>query len=228
METSQKPAEKELPIYCVETEKKELAVTFDAAWGCEDLDEILSILKKHKVKATFFMTGEWVEKYPEAVKKMREAGHDLGNHGDGHKHMNSLSMEQCQQEIQGAHEKVKELTGYEMTLFRPPYGEYNNTVIQAAELCGYYSIQWSIDSLDWKDYGVETMIRTVCEHKSLENGGIILLHNGAKYTKDALDKILTNLETQGYQFVPVSELIYKENYTIDHAGKQKYSVTPNQ
>ena len=118
------------------------------------------------------------------------------------------------------HERVKELTGVEMQLFRPPYGDYDDEVVRTAQECGYYPIQWSVDSLDWKDYGVQSIIDTVLNHKDLKNGAIILCHNGAKYTAQALEQLLTGLEEQGYQIVPVSELIYKEDYHMDVTGRQ--------
>ena len=166
------------------------------------------------------MTGGWVEKYPEDVKRILEAGHDLGNHSENHRQMSQLSEEECRKEIMTVHERVKKLTGYEMNLFRPPYGDYNNTVIKAAYACGYYPIQWSVDSLDWKDYGVEDIITRVTENKDLGNGAIILCHNGAKYTADALDELLTKLKEKGCELVPVSQLIYKENYHMDASGRQ--------
>ena len=139
--------ERELPVYCVETTENVVAISFDAAWGNEDTDKILSVLQKNNVKATFFMTGGWVEKYPEDVKKICEAGHDLGNHGENHKNMSQLSEKECEEELLKVHNKVKELTGCEMNLFRPPYGDYDNDVICKATECGYYTIQWSIDTL---------------------------------------------------------------------------------
>lgn len=211
---------RKLPIYSVDTQDKLAALTFNCAWNIDDLDSILGTLKKNKIKASFFMTGEWVEKYPDAVKKIAKAGHDLASHGDGHKHMNSLSAEECKKEIYEVHKKVFELTGTEMDLFRPPYGEYNDTVIAAAEEMEYYPIQWSVDSLDWKNYGVEQMTNQVVNHKALENGAIILMHNGTQYTALALQGIIDGMENKGFEFVPVSELIVRENYTIDHAGKQ--------
>ena len=211
---------RELPIYSVETDKPEISISFDAAWGNEDTQRILDILAKHQVKATFFMTGGWVEKYPEDVKKILKAGHDLGNHSENHRQMSQLSEEECRKEIMTVHERVKKLTGYETKLFRPPYGDYNNTVIKAAYACGYYPIQWSVDSLDWKDYGVEDIITRVTENKDLGNGAIILCHNGAKYTADSLDELLTKLKEKGYELVPISQLIYKENYHMDASGRQ--------
>ncbi len=211
---------RELPIYSVETDKKVVAISFDAAWGNEDTEEILAILKKNNVKATFFMTGGWVEKYPEDVKKIYEAGHDLGNHSENHKNMSQLTQNDCQTELLKVHNKVKELTGVEMNLFRPPYGDYDNDVICMASECGYYTIQWSIDSLDWKNYGVDDIINRVCNHKALAPGAIILCHNGATYTADALDALIKGILEQGYEFVPISDIIYKENYYMKADGTQ--------
>jgi len=211
---------RELPIYCVQTDEKKVALSFDAAWGNEDTKQILDILKKHNVHVTFFMTGGWVEKYPDDVKAIYEAGHDLGNHSESHKNMSQLSNEEKTQELMTVHNKVKELTGVEMELFRPPYGDYDDAVILNATENGYYTIQWDVDSLDWKDYGVDSIIDTVVNHKNLGNGSIILCHNGAKYTKDALEAMITGLKGKGYEIVPVSELIYREDYHMDVTGRQ--------
>ena len=211
---------KELPIYCVETEEKKVALSFDAAWGNTDTQKILDILKEHNIHVTFFMTGGWVESYPEDVKKIQEAGHDLGNHSENHKNMSQLDKTECENELMQVHTKVKELTGVDMELFRPPYGDYDDEVINNASNCGYYTIQWDVDSLDWKDYGVDSIIKTVCEHKNLQNGSIILMHNGAKYTAEALPKVIEGLKEKGYEIVPISELIYRENYHLDVTGRQ--------
>ena len=211
---------RELPIYCVDRKDKVVALTFDAAWGNEDTQQILDILEKHNVKVTFFATGGWVETYPDDVKRIIEAGHAFGNHSENHKFMTKLSDEQKKQELMQVHDKVKALTGYEMCLFRPPYGDYNDAVVKAAESLGYYTIQWSVDSLDWKDYGVDSIIKTVTQHRNLDNGAIILMHNGAKYTADALDSVITSLKEQGYSFVTVAQLIHIGRYHMDHTGKQ--------
>ena len=218
--TSTSISNKELPIYSVDVKERKVALSFDAAWGNEDTEKILSILSKHDVKVTFFMTGGWVEKYPEDVKAIYEAGHDLANHSENHKHMSKLGFDQCVDEVMKVHTKVEELTGENMCLFRPPYGDYNDNLIKAVESCGYYTIQWSVDSLDWKDYGASNIVKTVLNHKNLQNGAIILMHNGAKYTKDALEEVIVGLKEMGYEIVPISELIYTDDYTIDHTGKQ--------
>lgn len=212
---------RQLPIYCVQTDQKKVALTFDAAWGNEDTGKILDILSRHNVHVTFFMTGGWVDSYPEDVKAILAAGHDLGNHSENHKNMSQISNDEKRQEIVSVHRKVKELTGYDMFLFRPPYGDYDNDVIRTAAECGYYSIQWDVDSLDWKDYGADSIISTVCNHKHLGCGSIILCHNGAKFTAEALDTLITNLKGQGYEIVPVSELIYRDGYHMNAEGRQQ-------
>lgn len=211
---------KKLPIYCVDTDKPQISLSFDAAWGNEDTQKILDILAKHDVKVTFFMTGGWIESFPDDVKKIAAAGHDLGNHSENHKQMSQLSKEECKEELLGPHNKVKELTGVEMMLFRPPYGDYNNTLIEAANEIGYHVIQWDVDSLDWKDYGAESIIDKVVNHKHLGNGTIILCHNGAKYTAEALDALITGLKDKGYELVPISQLIHTGKYHMDHEGRQ--------
>ena len=211
---------KELPIYCVETAEPKVALTFDAAWGNEDTAKILEILKKHDVHVTFFMTGGWVESYPDDVRAILAAGHDLGNHSENHKNMSRLSDDVKKDELMKVHEKVRDLPGYEMFLFRPPYGDYDNAVVNVAKDCGYFAIQWDVDSLDWKDYGVDSIIKTVTEHKHLGNGSIILCHNGAKFTAQALDTLITKLKDKGYTIVPVSELIYRDQYHLNHEGRQ--------
>lgn len=211
---------RELPIYCVETEEKKVALSFDAGWGNEDTAQLLEILKNHNLHVTFFMTGEWVTNYPDDVKAILEAGHDLGNHSENHKNMSQIPDEDKKEELMKVHDKVKELTGYEMCLFRPPYGDYDNAVIDVAKDCRYYTVQWDVDSLDWQNKGVDSVITTVTEHKNLGNGSIILCHNGAEYTAQALDTLITSLQDMGYEIVPVSELIYKDNFHMDFAGRQ--------
>ena len=211
---------RELPIYCVQTDQKKIALTFDAAWGNEDTADLLSILARNQIHATFFLTGSWVDAYPDDVKAIAAAGHDIGNHSQTHPEMSTLSKEQIRDELMQVHKNVKELTGQNMCFFRPPYGDYNNALIEQAKNCGYYTIQWDVDSLDWKNYGVEPIVNTVLNHKSLRNGSIILMHNGAKYTAQALPKVIEGLQEKGFQIVPISKLIYKDNYHMEPDGSQ--------
>lgn len=212
--------QRKIPIYCVETTEPRIAISFDVATGTEDLQQLLDILERHQVHATFFMVGSWIRKWPDEVRKIYEAGHELANHADHHVDMAAISVEEGIKEIQGAQKEIYNLTGCTTDLFRPPYGSYNNGVIEAAEQCGYETVQWSVDSLDWKEYGAEDMLRRVLEHEKLKPGAILLFHNNTKYTAQALDGILTGLEAKGYTIGTVSELILKENYTIDSEGCQ--------
>jgi polysaccharide deacetylase family sporulation protein PdaB len=213
-------SKRKLPIYSVETEEKKVAISFDAAWGADDTDKLLDILDEYEVKATFFLCGYWVDKYPDEVKKIYGKGHELGNHSKTHAHGAQLSLSQNIEEIMGAHNKVKDLLGIDMKVYRPPYGEYNNTVIQAAEDSGYYPIQWDVDSHDWMNKGVDYEINRVLNNKNLRSGSILLFHNDAKDTPVALPVILKGLKEKGYSIGPVSDLIYKDNYRLDNTGRQ--------
>jgi len=213
-------AEKKMPIYSVQTDDKVVAITFDAAWGADDTDVLIEILDEYDARATFFICGYWFEKHADAVKKFHDAGHDIANHGDTHAHVASLSLEKNKAEILGAHKKARTLLGIDMDLYRPPYGEYNNDVITAAEQVGYFTIQWDVDSLDWKKLGADHMTSTVLNHKNLQKGSILLFHNDIPETPIALRRILADLKNQGYRFVPVSELIMRDGYKLDHTGRQ--------
>ncbi len=209
-----------LPIYSVFKQEKQVALTFDCAWGAEDMPAILETLKANNVKATFFMVGDWMRKYPDTVKAIAADGHDLGNHSDTHPHVAKLSKEQIKKDIHLAHNTIKDLTGQDAKYYRPPYGEYNNTVIEAANECAYQTIQWDVDSLDWKEYGRQELIDKVLLHKNLSPGSIVLLHNATKYTAGALDEVIKGLQQKGYTIVPISQLVYPDNYTLDHTGRQ--------
>lgn len=210
---------KEIPIYCVDTAEKKIAISFDAAWGADYTEDLLAILKKYNVKTTFFLVGFWVDKYPEMVARIDEEGHEIGNHSSKHPQMSKLSKEQMREELVNTSEKIEAITKKKVTLFRPPFGDYNNRLIETSRELGLQVIQWDVDSLDYKDYGANAIVTTVLSR--VKNGSIVLFHNNATYTKDALPIIIENLQKEGYEIVPISELIYKENYYIDHTGKQK-------
>ncbi len=211
--------DKLLPIYCVDRGKEKVcALTFDAAWDDNDTDVLINILQKYNAPATFFMVGSWVEKYPESVKKFHNAGHEIMNHSDTHPHINQLSDDKIKEEMAKCSDKIEKLTGKRPTLFRGPYGEYNNSVINAAKEQNMFVLQWNIDSLDWKNLSADEIVLRVTSR--ISPGSVMLFHNGAKNTPEALPKILEKLQADGYKFVKASDLIYKENFTIDHAGKQ--------
>ena len=161
-----------------------------------------------------------MDNYGDDVKRIARAGHDIGNHSQNHKQMSRISKEECMKEITQVHDKVKALTGKEMFLFRPPFGDYNNTLINVCNELNYYCIQWDVDSLDWKDYDAKTITNRVLKDKHLGNGSIILFHNGGKHTLEALPAVIEGLQAKGYEIVPISQLIYKDNYEMDHEGRQ--------
>ena len=210
--------EKELPIYNVQTDEKKVAFTMNCAWNADDIDKILETLQKNNVKITFFLVGEWVDKYPEAVKKIYEAGHEIGSHSNTHPHVNNLTAEKNLEEIKLSVDKIEKITGYKTNLYRAPYGEYNNTVIKTAQQNGFYPIQWNLDTLDYQGLTGEKMWNRL--KNKLDGGAIILSHNGTKHTADSLDMLIKNIKKEGYEIVPVGELIYKDNYKINSAGTQ--------
>lgn len=209
---------RELPIYCVETPKKQVAISFDAAWGNEDTDQIINILKKYNVKATFFLVGSWVDKYPQDVKKLAASGHTIGNHSDTHPYLSSITEEEIRGEISSCNQKIKKLTGSSPLLIRPPYGDYDNKVINTVKSMNMYCIQWDVDSLDWQGISAEQITQNVLT--KVKNGSIVLFHNAADHTPEALPKIIETLQSEGYEFVSIDSLIYKDNFYIDVTGKQ--------
>lgn len=209
---------KKLPIYGVETNEKKIAITFDAAWTNQDTEEIIKILEKHNAKATFFIVGDWAEKFPESVKAFFDAGHTIANHSDTHKAFSKCSRNEIKEEIENCNKKLEAITGQKVTLVRAPSGDYTDQSIEVAKSLGMYTIQWDCDSLDYTKISVDEIVNRVV--KGTKSGSIILFHNGVENTAPALDRILTELTKQGYTFVSVENLIYKENYSIDHTGRQ--------
>lgn len=213
-----KTQERKLPVYCVDTSEKKVAITFDAAWGAEDTDELLSILNEYNAKATVFAVGDWVRKYPDAVKAFHNAGHLVGNHSDSHKAYSKLSLDEITADIEKCNREIENCIGEQPKLLRAPSGDYTDDVITAADGLSMQTVQWSVDSLDWQGLSVEEMVARVTG--AAENGSIILFHNDVKNTPEALRQCLQALSAQGYQFVTVEELLYWDNYRIDAAGKQ--------
>ncbi len=209
---------RKIPIYSVETDQKKIAVTFDAAWGAQDTEELLEILDKYNAKATVFCLGQWVKDNPEEVKMFYDNGHEIGNHSYSHPAFSKISREEIRKEITDCNEIIKEVTGEYPALLRAPSGDYDNKSIEACESMGMKMIQWDADSVDYKGISVNEIYERII--KNTENGSILLFHNGVENTPAALEKILEALKNDGYEFVTVSQLIYKENYTIDHTGRQ--------
>ena len=210
--------DKLLPIYNVQTEEKKVAFTMNCAWNADDIDQILEVLKQNDTKITFFMVGDWIDKFPEAVKKIYEDGHEIASHSNTHPHVNNLTYEENIEEIEKSNDKIEKITGQRTKIYRAPYGEYNNTVIKAAQDKGYYTIQWSLDTLDYTGLTGDEMWNRIQD--KLKEGDIILSHNGTKHTQDSLDMLIKNIKQKGFEVVRVSDLIYTENYTINSNGTQ--------
>ncbi|WP_251446242.1 polysaccharide deacetylase family protein [Vermiculatibacterium agrestimuris] len=214
--------DRQLPIYCVERDQKMISISFDAAWGNEDTQQLIDILGKYNVKATFFVVGEWVDKYPESVKALHDAGHEVMNHSNHHDHLSQLGRDEIIADCNACNDKIEAVTGVRPTLIRPPYGEYDDNVITSIRAAGMEPIQWDVDSLDWKDLSAAEITKRVTG--KVQAGSIVLFHNAALHTPEALPTILETLLGQGYTFVPISQLIlpgeYNVDYTIDHTGRQ--------
>ena len=211
-------AKRQLPIYSVECTQPLCAISFDAAWGNEDTQQLIDILARYNIKVTFFVVGEWVDKYPESVKALSDAGHEIMNHSNDHAHFNSLSAQEITTDINTCNDKIQAITGVRPTLFRPPYGEYDDHVITAVRGMGMEPIQWDVDSLDWKELSAGEITRRVTS--KVQPGSIVLFHNAALHTPEALPSIIEALIQDGYSFVPISQIILPGEYTIDHTGRQ--------
>ena len=212
-------AKRQLPIYSVErTDGKFCSISFDAAWGNEDTQTLIDILGKYNVHATFFVVGEWVDKYPESVKALADAGNEVMNHSSTHPHMAQLSAEQIESEVNTCADKIKAVTGTRPTLFRCPYGEYNDTVISAINALGMHAIQWDVDSLDWKGLSGDEITSRVLTR--VQPGSIVLFHNAAEHTPEALAGIIEALIADGYTILPVSQMLLPGDTHIDPNGRQ--------
>lgn len=213
--------ERKLPIYCVDRKDKVVSLSFDAAWGNEQTQTLLDILAEKGVKTTFFLVGFWAEKFADSVKAIHAAGHDVGNHSDTHPHLPKMEKDKVTAQIEDCNKKIEAACGVRPTLFRPPYGDYNNCVVESTNELNMHCIQWDVDSLDWKDPTADDMVKRI--KSKIKPGSIILMHNGAKNTPEALPKIIDMIKAEGYQIVPISEIIHKENYSMDTQGKQMCS-----
>lgn len=206
-----------LPVYSVERDGKFVALSFDAAWGNEDTEQLIEILQRYNVKATFFLVGQWVDKYPESVKQLSDAGMEVMNHSNDHAHFAKLSASEIVENVNACNAKIEEITGLRPTLFRCPYGEYDDNVIETVQGMGMTAIQWDVDSLDWKGLDASQITKRVVE--GVGPGSIVLFHNAAEHTPEALPGIIEQLIADGYTIVPISELLLSGEYSIDHTGR---------
>ncbi|MCI7769308.1 MAG: polysaccharide deacetylase family protein [Christensenellaceae bacterium] len=211
-------AKRLVPVYSVETEEKVVALTFDAAWGADKTRGIIELLEKYDADGTFFLVGFWIDKYPEETKLIAEKGLEIGNHSNNHLHMSKLQNDEIKKEIESVNVRLQELTGKTPKYFRPPFGEYDNKLLENVASLDMVGVQWSVDSLDWKGLSGEEIAKRVLSR--VHNGAIILFHNNSDHVLDALPIILPKLKADGYKCVSIDELVMTENYIIDNRGVQ--------
>lgn len=207
-----------VPIYSVETSEKKVALTFDAAWGSDKTQKIVDILKENNVDGTFFLVGFWIEANADKVKMISDAGLDIGTHSSTHPQMSKLSQSQMETELKSSMDLITNITGKKVEFFRPPYGDYNDALINVARNLGLKTIQWDVDTLDWKGISASEILSRV--KASVKNGSIILCHNNSDHIIEALPLMINYLKNEGYKMVKISELVYKDNYTINNNGVQ--------
>ena len=217
-------AVRRLPVYCTDRPNKTVAFTFDAAWGNEDTETLIKIFKENDIHVTFFVVGEWCDRCSDSVKALAAAGHEVMNHSASHPHMPSLSKAEMRAEIKTCNEKIAALTGKTPTLFRAPYGDYDNALIEVLDGMEMQCVQWDVDSLDWKDLSAAEISERVLSR--VQSGSIVLFHNAAKHTPEALPGIIQTLKKQGYTFVKASEMLYPAKTPINHEGRQLGNVSP--
>lgn len=210
--------QRQLPVYWVQRDDKVVALSFDAAWGNEDTQILIDTLNKYNINTTFFVVGDWVDKYPESVKALFDAGNEVMNHSLNHAHFSKLSADEIIADVTACNEKIAAVTGVTPTLFRCPYGEYDDNVINTINNMGMTAVQWNIDSLDWKGLSASEIQNRVL--KNIEPGSIILFHNAAENTPEALPGIIESLLADGYKIVPISQILLSGEYTLDSTGRQ--------
>lgn len=213
-----------LPVYNVECTDNKCAISFDAAWGADKTRQIMDVCDRYNVKATFFLVGFWVDKYPEMVREIHERGFEIGTHSNTHPQMSKLSQSDVAAQLSVSSKKIYDITGTEVKLFRPPFGDYNNTLVSTAAEQGLLTIQWSVDSLDWKGLSAKEIATRV---QKAQSGDIILCHNNSDHIVEALPLVFEALALKGLSVVPVGELVYYDNYTINAAGKQIPNASTN-
>lgn len=211
-------ASRKLPVYSVETDEKKIAISFDAAWGADKTREIMDICDANGVKATFFLVGFWVEKYPEITREIHERGFEIGTHSMTHPNLPGLSEEKIASELTESVKLIENASGCKVRLFRPPFGDYDNKLISICEKLDIQAIQWDVDTLDWKGLSAAEILQRV--EKYVRKGSIILCHNNSKHITQALPLIFGAMKGRGYEFVTVGNLVYRNDFTIDHTGRQ--------
>ena len=195
------------PIYQGADDKNLVAITVNVDWGEDVLPEMLSVLKEKDVKATFFITGRFAEKFPDLVKTIAADGHEIGSHGYSHPHHDQISTEDNLKDILKGESILQSLTGKKPLLFAPAYGEHGKTCLEAAEQNGNKVILWTADTIDWQNPPPDqaTLVQRVTGDK-LHNGTIILMHPKA-HTVQALPQMIDAIREKGYTLSTVSYML---------------------
>jgi len=204
--TTQLPG-KPQPIFHGDIGEPKIAFACNIFWGEEFLPEMLNTLTENNIQITFFIGGSWAKRFPNLVTELSTRGHELGNHTYSHPHPNTLSKDKNKEQILRAEQLITELTQIKTTLYAPPYGEYNDTVLSAATELGYTTIMWSIDTIDWQRPPAEIIINRVM--KKIDNGAIILMHP-TESTAKALPELIRQIKNKGYTIATVSDIIKQQ------------------
>lgn len=207
-----------MPISKVETDDRKISLTFDIASGSSNIETILDVLDKYNVKASFFLVGNWVDENEKIVKEISERGHDIGNHSNSHANMKEISESDLKNELNTTSSKIESITGEKTTMYRPPFGEFDNKSLKVCEDLGYTVVNWDIDSFDWKEIGPNFVTEKVL--KGVKPGSIVLFHGDIKNSEQYLEKTISKLKEK-YEIVPLSKLMYNEGYEVDSNGIQK-------
>jgi len=194
-----------LPVYKVETEIKKVSLSINCGENVENIDSILNTLATTNAKATFFISGEIASSNAEIIKKIVQSGNEIGNLSYHYTNLKKKKTADIKEEITKGSSEIEKITGQKAKVFRAPYGEYSREIIQIASEQGLFTVQWNIDSLDYNGLNGEEMCERINE--TLAPGSIILLHNSAQYTAESMEKIIQNIQKQGYQLVTTSELL---------------------
>lgn len=184
-----------------------IALTYDAGAGDSETDAILSVLSRHRIPSTFFLTGIWAERFPDLAVRMVREGHEIGNHSYAHPDMSKITHDEMLETVLQGEHAIEQVTGVNpKPLFRQPFGSFNDEILCAVGEAGYpYSIYWDVDPVDWKSPPLRVIVNRIL-YKT-ENGSIILLHLDGNCAAKATDYVIRNLKTRGFQFVKISELI---------------------
>jgi polysaccharide deacetylase family sporulation protein PdaB len=195
------------PVYQVATTEKVAALTFDISWGTQTPAPVVEVLREKKLRCTFFLSGPWVMNHPELARLIQAGGHEIGSHGHRHINYSTLSPGGVAEELRLAHQSLEQVLGVKANLIRTPNGDYNDTVVRTLRENGYEVIQWSVDSLDWMNPGVDRIVSRVLQR--VHPGAVILMHasDSCKQTVAALPAVIDGLRSQGYRLVTVSELL---------------------